>query len=104
MKVIHRGVMKVVPGRLADAMDLLQQMMAVSGRTWRCYKPLIGGGDVVHTIICETEYEDFAEVAATFEQGPDSPEMREIQAKWEAIVEHHEAEWYTPIPLPQKAG
>lgn len=99
VKVIHRGTMKVVPGKMAEAMKLLQKMMAKSGRKWRCYKPLIGGGDVVHTIIGETEYDSLAEVVATWEEAPVDPEMKEIQAKWEAVIENHEAEWYTPIPL-----
>ena len=99
MKVIHRGTMKVVPGKMAEAMEIIQQMLAMSGRTWRCYKPLIGGGDVVHTIICETEYDSLAEVQASWEKSSEGSEMKEIQEKWEAVVESHEAEWYTPIPL-----
>ena len=99
VKVIHRGTMKVVPGKMVEAMKLLSKMMSKSDRTWRCYKPLIGGGDVVHTIICETEYENLTDVATAWEKGPQDPEMKEIQEKWETVITNHEAEWYTPIPL-----
>jgi len=99
VKVIHRGSMKIVPGKMAEAMKLLKKMMASSGQTWRCYKPLIGGGDVVHTIICETEYDSLTDVVTEWEKGPQDPEMKEIQEKWEAVIENHEAVWYTPIPL-----
>jgi hypothetical protein len=101
MKVIHRGIIKFVPGKTAEGMKLLQEMVAMSARSgsgpWRCYRPSIGGGDVGHTLICETEWDSLAAAEAIWEK-PD-PEMQALMHKYDAIVENHTVEWYTPVSL-----
>jgi len=101
MKVIHRGIIKFVPGKAAEGMELLQKMIAVGARSgagpWRCYRPSIGGGDVGHTFIFDTEWDSLASVEAVWEK-PD-PEMQALMQKYDAIVENHTVEWYTPVSL-----
>jgi hypothetical protein len=103
MSIIHRGIIKFVPGKMAEGMELLQKMIAVGNRSgagpWKCYRPSIGGGDVGHTIICETEWDSLSAVEAAWAK-PD-PEMQALMQKYDAIVESHTVEWYTPIQLEQ---
>lgn len=103
MSIIHRGIIKFVPGKMAEGMELMQKMIAVGNRSgagpWKCYRPSIGGGDVGHTIICETEWDSLSAVEAAWAK-PD-PEMQALMQKYDAIVESHTVEWYTPIQLEQ---
>jgi hypothetical protein len=103
MKIIHRGIIKFAPGKMAEGMELLQKMLTVGSRSgagpWKCYRPSIGGGDVGHTVICETEWDSLAAVEAAWAK-PD-PEMQALMQKYDAIVESHTVEWYTPIQLEQ---
>jgi hypothetical protein len=99
VKITHRGSITVAPGKMAEAMKLLKKMIATNGQNWRCYKPLIGGGDVVHTVICESEYDSLNDVVVIWEEDLEDPEMKETQEKWESVITNHEAEWFTPIPL-----
>jgi hypothetical protein len=103
MSIIHRGIIKFAPGKMAEGMELLQKMIAVGNRSgagpWKCYRPSIGGGDVGHTIICETEWDSLSAVEAAWAK-PD-PEMQALMQKYDAIVESHTVEWYTPIQLEQ---
>jgi hypothetical protein len=100
MKVIHRGIIKFVPGKMAEGMELMKEMMAASGQTWKVYRPSIGGGDVGHTIVCETEWDSLAAVEAEWEKSQAEPEMQALMQKYDGVVEHHTVEWYMPMPMP----
>ncbi len=60
MKVIQRGIMKVVPCKMAEAMELNQKHMAITSRmgmpvsAMRSCRPFIGG-EYMHTLIFEVE-------------------------------------------------
>ena len=103
MKVMVRTIEKIVPGKMAEGMELLQKMLAVGSRSgagpFKCYGPSIGGGDVGHTIICETEWDSLSAIEAAWAK-PD-PEMQALMQKYDAIVESHTVEWYTPMQLEQ---
>ena len=101
MKILHRGIITFAPGKMAEGMELMKEMMAASGQTgqtWRCYRPSIGAGDVGHTIVCETEWDGLAAAEAAWEK-PD-PKMQALMQKYDSVVMHHTVEWYTPLPMP----
>jgi len=102
MKVIQRGIMKVVPGKMAEAMELMGKHTAVAARLgcppMRSYRCLSGGGEFFHTIIGEAEWDSLAAMEAFFEKMMADAEMQELMAKWETILESHAIEFYTPIP------
>ena len=64
MKVMVRSIMKAVPGKMAEAMELEQKHMAIASRVLgisaRLYRPLSGGGDLMNTIISEGEFDSLA--------------------------------------------
>jgi len=107
MKVMQRGIMKIMPAKMAEAMELLEKYMAVVSRLvempreklpMRTYRPFIGGGDALHTIIFEVEWDSFGEMAAFFEKAMADPEIQATMPKWEAVEESHEVELYMSMP------
>ena len=102
MKVIQRGIMKVVPGKMAEAIELMEKHMAVATRLgfppMKSYRCLSGGGEFFHTIVSEAEWDSFAAMEAYFEKMFADPEMQALIPKWETILESHEMEFYTPMP------
>jgi hypothetical protein len=107
MKVMQRGIMKIMPGKMAEAMELLEKYMAVVSRLvgipreklpMRTYRPFIGGGDSLHTIIFEVDWDSFGEMAAFFEKAMANPEIQAFMPRWEAVEESHEVELYMAMP------
>ena len=102
MKVIQRGIMKIVPGKMAEAMQLNEKHMAIVSRlgmpaTMRMYRPFVGG-EFLHTIIAEAEWDSMAAMEAFFEKMFTDPKMQELMPKWEAVLESHVVELYMPMP------
>ena len=100
MKVMVRSIMKVVPGKMAEAMELEQKHMATASRVLgispRCYRPV--SGDFMNTIIYESEWDSLAAFEAHPEKMMAEPEMQALFPKLEAITESYVAEFYTPMP------
>lgn len=103
MKVIQRGIMKIVPGKMAEAMELNKKHFAIVSRlgmpltAMRSYRPFIGG-EYMHTLIFEVEWDSFAAMEAFFEKMLADPEMQALMPKWDAVLESHVVELNTPMP------
>jgi len=100
MKIIQRGTMKIVPGKMAEAMELMEKHTAAATRlgcpSMKSYRPLIGS-EYFHTIIGEAEWESMAAVEAFFEKMMADSEMQELMVKWEPVMESHVIEFFTPV-------
>ena len=100
MKVMQRGIMKVAPGKLAEAMELNQKLMALSSshgmptKDARMYRPFTGGGDAIHTVVFEMEWDSLTEMAAFFEKIMADPEWQAQMTKWDVLLDTHEVELY----------
>jgi hypothetical protein len=102
MKVMNREIMKVLPGKMGEAMELMQKHMAAAtrlgvppgGRGYRC---ISGGGDYFHTVVSEMDWDSLAAMEAFHEKTLADPEMQRLYAKWEAVLESHVIEVYTPM-------
>jgi len=94
--------MKILPGKMEEAMNLEKKHMAIANRVLgmspRIYRPLCGGGDTTCTIIIEAEMDSLA----AFEDHPAKmgadPEMQALIPKLNAVVDSLEVEFYMPIP------
>jgi hypothetical protein len=103
MKVMQRGVMKMVPGKMAEAMELNEKYMAIVTRLgmpvtgMRRYRPFVGG-EYMHTLVFEVEWDSLATMAAFFEKVTADPEVQALMPKWDAVLESHVVEFYVPMP------
>ena len=102
MKVMVRTIMKAIPGKMAEAMELEQKHMAIANRvlgiSGRWYRPLSGGGDTMNTIILEGEFDSLAAFEAHPEKMSADPEMLALMPKYEGVIESMEVEFYMPLP------
>ncbi len=95
--------MRILPGKMAEAMELNKKWMAMVSRmigapfTFRMYRPLFGG-EYMHTIIFEAEWDSLVTMATFFEKAMADPEMMAEMPKWEAVSESHEVELYMVMP------
>jgi hypothetical protein len=100
MKIMQRGIMRILPGKMAEAMELNEKYMAIISRlgipntTMRMYRPFTGGGDYMHTVIFEMEWDSLTELAAFFEKAMADPEVQAQMPQWEAVEESHQVELY----------
>ena len=102
MKVLQRGIMRVLPGKMAEAMELNKKWMAMVNRlagplSFKIYSPLFGG-EYMHTIVFEVEWDSLGKLAAFFEKMMADREMMAEMPKWEAVLESHEVELYMVMP------
>ena len=101
MKIIQRTIMKILPGKIAEATELLEKQAAVASRLggprWTCYRRFSGGGDNMHTLVFRADWDSLSVMEATLEKASADPEMQELMAKWETILESQELELYTPL-------
>ena len=99
MKVMQRGIMKMLPGKMKEAMELNEEYMAMlkrlgmSAAGMRTYRPWFGG-EYMHTIVFEIEWESLSTMATFFEKVMAEPEMQTLMPRWEALIESHEVELY----------
>jgi hypothetical protein len=100
MKVIMRTIIKVVPGKMAEYMQLEEERRAFASRLGlppeKRYSCL--SGDSAHTIVYEYEYDSLAAMEALLEKMFASPERQTLMAKYDPCVVSHENEVYTPMP------
>ena len=100
MKVMQRGIMTVAPGKMAEAMALTEKLMALSSRYGmsttgaRMYRPFTGGGDAMHTVVMEIEWDSLTEMAAFFEKMMADLEYQAQMAQWDVLLDTHEVELY----------
>jgi hypothetical protein len=102
MKVMARTIMKAVPGKMAEAMELEKKHMAIANRvlgiSGRLYRRISGGGDTMNTIIIEGEFDSLAAFEAHPQKMGADPEMQALLPKYEGVIESMEVEFYMPMP------
>lgn len=102
MKVIMRAPVKIVPGKMAEYMELEKKRIPMATRYGvppeRRYRLISGEGDMFHTIIYEMEWDSLTAIEAHFEKMSTDPEMQALQAKYDALIESHGLELYMQIP------
>ena len=102
MKVVQRGIMKILSGKMEEAMKLMEKHMAITTRLglvpskMRSYHYLTGG-DVMHTMIFEYHWDSLMDFAEFFEKNLQDSEMRELMMEEPSVVEHHSMEILSPV-------
>ena len=101
MKVVERGIMKVLPGKMTEAMELNQKHIAIASRLGmplpKSYRCLSGRGEFMHTLVFEVEWDSFAAMEAVNDKMSADPEVQALMVKWDAVIDSHEIEFYTPL-------
>jgi hypothetical protein len=103
MKIIQRGIMKVVPGKMSETMKLMEEWKAAMNRlgapigSMKVYRRLSGGDDVMQTIIFEGEWDSFTTMATFFDKAFTDKKYQAHMAKWNTLIESHQLEILTPI-------
>ena len=97
MKVMFRTTIKIVPGKMAEYMEVEEKSKALASRyempDWKRYTPITG--DSMHTIIYDMEWDSLAALEAAFEKMFSDPESQAAMAKSEGCIVSHENELYT---------
>lgn len=102
MKIMQRAILKVVPGKSREAIELLKKEEAfrerVGVKPWRMYRCFAGrDGEDMNTFYLDTDWDSLADFEDFFKKFISEPEMQALTAKWEPIVASHEMEFYTII-------
>ena len=104
MKVVMLCTTRVMPGKMAEYLELEKKMFGATGGAGAmpAYKRLMlmsGAGDMQHTVTYLFEFDNFAAMdkwAAMAE----APEFKALMPKWDSIIESHEHDVFVETPLP----
>jgi hypothetical protein len=100
MKVIMRTTIKIVPGKMAEYMEIDKKAEAIStragGSPWKRYGCL--SGDAMHTLVYDSEFDSLAAMEAFLEKLFTDPERQQLMAKSEACIVSHDNELLMPMP------
>ena len=103
MKIIRRGIAKVIPGKREEMFELLGKYIPVARRYGlppvKVYGRLSGGGDYLHMFFFETEWDSLAAMETYADRMAADTEAQAIVAKCETILESDELQFYTLIEL-----
>ena len=101
MKVIMRTTIKIVPGKMAEYMEIDKKGEAISiragGPPWKRYGRI--SGDSLHTIVYDTEFDSLAALEGFSEKMFTDPERQQLIAKSDACIVSHENELLMPMPM-----
>ena len=102
MKIMVREIMKVLPGKMAEAKEVGKREKAVWNRLGvdipvKNYFPFACQGDRMHTLVSQTEFDSLAAVEALGEKIGGDPEMQEVAEKWDMVLESRIVEFYTVL-------
>jgi len=67
-------IMRFLPGKMAEGTKLLEEDLALINKKYgpfppvRKYTPWLGGGNAMHTIIVEVEWDSLAKMSELFEK------------------------------------
>ena len=102
MRVMQRGISIILPGKMAEAMELSKQLVAILDRVgfppFKIYQPYAGGADVMHTLVFEGEWDSFTTLGTLGDKVLIDPELQALAPKLAAVRESHRVEFYTLVP------
>jgi len=100
MKVIMRTTVKVVPGKMAEYMEIDNKSEALAKRygmsPWKRYSCI--SGDSMHTMVYDTEFDSLTAFEAFLEKMFMDPERQQLMAQSDACIVSHENELLMPMP------
>ena len=100
MKVMWRTTVKIVPGKMAEYMQLEEKRKAFSIRLGlpaeRVYMGL--SGDSAHTLVYELDWDSLASMEAALEKMFADPERQQMMSEYDSTIVTHENELFTPMP------
>jgi len=104
MKVIMLCTCKIMPGKMAEYMELEKKVFAISERvggmpTFRRLNLMSGEGDLQHTIVYLMEFDNFAAMD-DFGKSAGDPEMMALMPKFDSVIEYHQHDVYMETPMP----
>lgn len=102
MKIMVREIMKVLPGKMAEAREVEKREKAVWNRLGldilvKHYLPFARQGDRMHTLVYQTDFDSLAAIEANTGKIGADPEMKEVAAKWDEILESRIVEFYVAV-------
>lgn len=102
MKIMQRAILKIVPGKTDEAIELLKKedefRKKVGAKPWRAYRCIAGrNAEDMNTFYFDTDWDSLEEFEKFVEKFVSIPEMTSLTERWKPIVASHEMEFYTII-------
>jgi hypothetical protein len=104
MKLTVREIMKIMPGKWGEAIELskkrIEGAVRLGSPPFKFYRSMSGQGEWSNTIILERQWDSFADWETFFDKAlKDEKLKKEFIEKWQNITESHNIEYYTPLEL-----
>ena len=103
MKVMQVEIMKILPDKMAKAMELLEKQLAIQSQLGappgRTYRGVSAQRKHTQTLVIERDWDNFTAMEAFAGRMLTAPDFQELTTDWATVLESQKAEFYTPVTI-----
>ena len=104
MKIIMLCTTRILPGKMAEYIELEKKMFAIMDRlggmpSFKRLNLMSGKGDMQHAVVYLMEFDSFAAMG-DFAKAAGDAEFMALMPKWDSVIENHEHDIYMETPMP----
>ena len=103
MKVMQVEIMKILPGKMTKAMELLEKQLAIQSQLGappgRTYRGVGAQRKYIQTLVIERDWDNFTAMEAFAGRMLTAPDFQELTTDWATVLESQKAEFYTPVTI-----
>ncbi len=103
MKVMQVEIMKILPGKMTKAMELLEKQLAIQSQLGappgRTYRGVSAQRKHIQTLVIERDWDNFTAMEAFAGRMLAAPDLQALTTEWTTVLESQKAEFYTPVTI-----
>jgi len=103
MKVMQVEIMKILPGKMTEAMELLEKQLAIQSQLGappgRAYRGVSAQRKHTQTLVIERDWDNFTAMEAFAGRMPAAPGFQALTTEWKTVLESQKVEFYTPVTI-----
>jgi len=103
MKVMQVEIMKILPGKMTKAMELLEKQLAIQSQLGalpgRTYRGVTAQRTHIQTLVIERDWDNFTAMEAFTGKMLAAPDFQALTTEWATVLESQKDEFYTPVTI-----
>lgn len=103
MKVMQVEIMKILPGKMTKAMELLEKQLAIQSQLGappgRTYRGVSAQRKHTQTLVIERDWDNFTAMEAFAGRMLAAPDFQALTTEWATVLESQKDEFYTPVTI-----
>jgi len=103
MRVMQVEIMKILPGKMTKAMELLEKQLTIQSQLGappgRTYRGISAQRKHIQILVIERDWDNFTAMEAFAGRMPAAPDFQALTTEWATVLESQKVEFYTPVTI-----